>query len=107
MGLVAGKELQLIGSHGFDGANDFPKLLNMVSTRQLDPSILITKQVSLHEGCTILENMEYTSPIGIIIITKFNGTDTYNEKEEVLVDDKDKAIEFSISSSVKHVQSRL
>ena len=74
MGRVAGKELQIIGSHGFDAA-DFPQLLDMVSSGVLDPSQLVTREVTLEEGCTILQTMEYTSPVGINVITKFNNDD--------------------------------
>lgn len=71
MGLVAGKELELIGSHGFD-AVDLPDLLEMVSMGKLDPAVLVEKEVTLEEGCQALMEMDKASPLGMVMITKFN-----------------------------------
>lgn len=70
MGRVAGKELEVIGSHGF-AADDLPELLNMVACSSLDPARLVNKEVSLAEGARELENMDNGSPIGITMITRF------------------------------------
>jgi alcohol dehydrogenase len=72
MGLVAGRELELIGSHGFSG-EDLPHLLEMVANGTLDPSKLVTKVVDLAEGAREIELMDQGSPLGItMVIPKMN-----------------------------------
>ncbi len=71
MGRVAGKEIEIIGSHGF-AADDLPELLDMVATSSLDPAKLVRREVSLREGAIELENMDKGSPIGITMIVRFN-----------------------------------
>jgi alcohol dehydrogenase len=77
MSLVAGKELHLIGSHGFDAAKDLPDLLDLVATNSkiMDPSKLVERHVSLEEGCKALQDMDHASPLGIVMITSFGTTD--------------------------------
>ena len=70
MALVAGRELELVGSHGF-AADDLPTLLDMVATGSLDPLQLVEQCVSLEEGAQILMDMDHTSPLGMTMITKF------------------------------------
>jgi alcohol dehydrogenase len=70
MGLVAGKELELVGSHGF-AADDLPDLLQWVATGRLDPSLLVEREVTLEEGCQALQDMDHSSPLGMVMITKF------------------------------------
>jgi alcohol dehydrogenase len=72
MGRVVGKELELVGSHGF-AATDLLHLLDMVAQGQLDPSRLVEREVSLTEGCRVLEAMDHSSPLGIVVITDFEG----------------------------------
>jgi alcohol dehydrogenase len=67
MGLVAGRELELIGSHGFSG-EDLPHLLEMVANGTLDPSKLVTKVVDLAEGAREIELMDQGSPLGITMV---------------------------------------
>ncbi len=71
MGLVAGREIEIVGSHGF-AANDLPLLLHLVSNKRLDVSKLIEKEVSLEEGVQTLMNMDTTSPLGMTMITDFS-----------------------------------
>jgi alcohol dehydrogenase len=72
MGLVAARELELVGSHGFAAA-DLPDLLQMVADGSLDPSNLVEKEVTLEEGARALEDMDHGSPLGITVITKFQS----------------------------------
>jgi alcohol dehydrogenase len=87
MNVVAGRELELVGSHGFD-AQDLPDLLQLISssssnkpqqmattTTTMDPCQLVEQEVSLEEGCRILENMDKQSPLGIVMITNFGEDD--------------------------------
>ena len=75
MGVVAGRELELVGSHGF-AAEDLPDLLQMVIDNKLDPSLLVEKEVSLEEGAKAIEDMDKGSPLGITVVTKFQSTDS-------------------------------
>jgi alcohol dehydrogenase len=72
MGLVAGRELELVGSHGF-AADDLPGLLQMVAEKKLDPSRLVEKEVTLEEGAKAIEDMDKGSPLGITVVTKFQS----------------------------------
>ena len=70
MNMIAGKEIELIGSHGF-AATDLSVLLDMVSRNVIDPSLLIEREVTLAEGAQAIEDMDHSSPLGIIVVTKF------------------------------------
>ncbi|KAL3934621.1 MAG: hypothetical protein SGBAC_009693 [Bacillariaceae sp.] len=72
MTLVAGKEIEMVGSHGFS-ALDLPHLLRLVSTNPaLDPARLVERCVTLEEGCQALMEMDKASPLGMTMITKFD-----------------------------------
>jgi len=73
MGAVAGKELEIIGSHGF-AASDLPNLLNFVHSGKLQVRRLIGKEVNLREGVDALMAMDKYSPLGITVITRFDDT---------------------------------
>jgi len=70
MGLVAAREIEIVGSHGF-AAVDLPSLLNLVKAGRLDVKKLIEKEVTLEEGVQALMNMDNESPLGMTMITKF------------------------------------
>ena len=72
MGRVAGREIEIIGSHGMS-SSDFPKVIDLVSSQKLDPKILIENEVDLKTGAKILESMDTTSPLGITMITNFHS----------------------------------
>lgn len=76
MSRVAGKELAILGSHGFDSAKALPNLLQLVANKTVDPCRLVEAQVSLEQGCRALEDMDHQSPLGIVMITNFNSTTT-------------------------------
>lgn len=73
MGRVAGWEIEIVGSHGFDAANDMENILKLVSQRKLQPNLLVEREVSLEIGIKALMDMDYDSPLGITMITNFNG----------------------------------
>ena len=73
MGAVAGRELELVGSHGF-AADDLPTLLHYVQTGKLPVRELIEKEVNLREGVEALMAMDRGSPLGMTIITRFDDT---------------------------------
>ncbi|KAL7541864.1 hypothetical protein ACHAXR_011862 [Thalassiosira sp. AJA248-18] len=70
MGMVAGKELEIVGSHGCAAA-DMPGLLELVQSGRLDPKKLVEREVSLEEGVKALMDMDHGSPIGMVMITQF------------------------------------
>jgi hypothetical protein len=77
MARVAGRELTIVGSHGFSSVNDdsevsaLEHILSLVKRRKLQPKLLVDKEVSLKEGVQELMNMNKSSPIGMVMITKF------------------------------------
>mmetsp|Transcript_11246 Transcript_11246/g.19773 ORF Transcript_11246/g.19773 Transcript_11246/m.19773 type:complete len:369 (+) Transcript_11246:2-1108(+) len=71
MGMVAGKELEIVGSHGC-AAEDMPAILSLVQSGRLDPKKLIEREVTLEEGVKALMNMDHGSPIGMVMITQFS-----------------------------------
>ncbi len=70
MGMVAGKELEIKGSHGAD-ARDILKILELVEVGKLDPKKLIEREVTLEQGIKALMEMDNKSPIGMLMITQF------------------------------------
>lgn len=72
MGFVAGREIEIIGSHGF-AANDLPSLLKLVQLKKLDVKKLIEREVTLKEGAEALMQMDNGSPLGMTMITKFEA----------------------------------
>jgi len=72
MGLVASRELELIGSHGF-AARDLPDLLGMVADGRLTPMSLVEQCVTLEQGAQTLMDMDHISPLGMTVITDFGG----------------------------------
>ena len=64
---VAGRELEIIGSHGM-AASDFPAILRMVAEGRLRPQDLIEKEVNLADGAAAIEAMEQGSPLGMTMV---------------------------------------
>jgi alcohol dehydrogenase len=86
MGIIIAREIDVLGSHGFESDTDLPNLLQLVANRKLDPSKLIEAHVDLQQGVKILQNMDHTSPLGITMITQLNpqtyeGGDLNNNAE--------------------------
>lgn len=73
MGVVAGRELELVGSHGF-GAEELPDLLHLVAIKRLQVKKLIEKEVGLKEGVRALMDMDQKSPLGMTVITSFDDS---------------------------------
>lgn len=77
MSRIAGREITVVGSHGFDAA-DLPDLLDLVNNGTVDPRRLVHAEVTLEEGCRALEAMDRESPLGMVMITKFNDDNNNN-----------------------------
>ncbi len=77
MSQVAGREITIVGSHGFSSVEDssglstLDHILELVKTGKLHPGKLVDREVSLEEGVQELMNMNKTSPLGIVMITNF------------------------------------
>lgn len=77
MSRVAGREITIVGSHGFSSVEDssglstLDHILELVKTGKLHPGKLVDREVSLEEGVQELMNMNKTSPLGIVMITNF------------------------------------
>lgn len=71
MAMVAGKELEIVGSHGC-AAECMPEILSLVQSGRLDPKLLIEREVTLEEGAQALMDMNHGSPVGMVMITQFS-----------------------------------
>ena len=68
MGLIAGREIEIFGSHGC-AAEDMPDILNLVASGRLNPKALVEREVGLAEGAKAIMDMDNGSPIGITMVT--------------------------------------
>ena len=71
MARVAGRELEIIGSHGL-AASDMPAILALVEAGKLDPSKLVERECTLEEGARAIEAMDEASPLGMTVVTSFH-----------------------------------
>jgi len=67
MGLVIGRELAVLGSHGM-AAHAYPEMLALVTAGRLRPDRLVTSWVGLDEAPRALAAMSDGSPVGITVI---------------------------------------
>jgi len=82
---VAGWEIEIVGSHGFDAVNDMTNILDLVSHGKLQPKKLIEREVSLEVGVKALMEMDKSSPLGITMITNFHDSNGVDLNASVLV----------------------
>jgi D-arabinose 1-dehydrogenase-like Zn-dependent alcohol dehydrogenase len=66
-GVLVGRELQWLGSHGM-AAKDYPAMLELVNSQALRPAELVTRVISLDEVPDALAAMSEASPIGVTVI---------------------------------------
>ena len=67
MGLVIGRELAVLGSHGM-AARAYPEMLALVAAGRLRPDRLVTSRIGLPEAPQALVAMSDASPVGITVI---------------------------------------
>lgn len=67
MARVIAWELDLLGSHGM-AACDYPELLALVASGELNPSLLVKREVGLADGAIALAELDDTAIGGITII---------------------------------------
>jgi alcohol dehydrogenase len=70
MGLVLGRELEIIGSHGMQ-AHRYDSLLQMIVEGKLNPQQLIGKTVTLEQAPQELEAMGEFQGAGVTVIDRF------------------------------------
>jgi alcohol dehydrogenase len=70
MGLVMGKELEILGSHGMQ-AHQYPEMLSMIASGKLRPEKLVGKTVSLEESLDELTRMNDFQRTGLTVIDRF------------------------------------
>ena len=70
MGLIIGRELEILGSHGMQ-AQKYPEMFEMISDGRLQPEKLIGKTISLEESMGELVNMNSFSGTGVTVIERF------------------------------------
>jgi alcohol dehydrogenase len=76
MGLVIGRELEVLGSHGM-AAHAYPEMLALVAAGRLRPDRLVTSRIGLEEAPRALAAMSDASPVGITVIRpRQQGDDT-------------------------------
>jgi len=67
MGIVVGRELEILGSHGMQ-AHKYPEMFEMIKDGRLQPEKLIGKTISLEESLAELVNMNHFSGTGVAVI---------------------------------------
>jgi alcohol dehydrogenase len=72
MGRVISHELHLVGSHGMS-ATDYAPLLELVTSKRLDPHQLVGRTVPLTEACQVLETMGDFPYLGVTVIDDFKS----------------------------------
>ena len=70
MDRLVAHELEIVGSHGMQ-AHAYPRMMEMVTSGQLDPSRMIGERVTLEEGSKALQNMDNFNGIGVMVIDRF------------------------------------
>jgi alcohol dehydrogenase len=70
MGAVIGNELEILGSHGMQ-AFEYSRMLRMIETGQLNPSMMISNRVALEEAALLLPRMNEFPGTGVTVIDRF------------------------------------
>lgn len=70
MGVVAAREIDIMGSHGL-AASDMPDVLQLVAKGFLDPGRLVEREVNFEQGARAIQEMDKGSPLGITMVTSF------------------------------------
>jgi D-arabinose 1-dehydrogenase-like Zn-dependent alcohol dehydrogenase len=66
--MIVGMELTIVGSYGMQ-ARCYPEMLRMVESGKINPSALVTQEVSLEQTGDVLEAMTGFSTLGYSVIT--------------------------------------
>ena len=66
--LIVGKELTIVGSMGMQ-ARCYPEMLRMVESGKINPSSLVSREVSLEEVSGVLEEMSDFNTLGYTVLT--------------------------------------
>lgn len=64
---VVAHELEILGSHGM-AAHDYPRLLSLVTSRAVNPGLLVTRTIGLDDAPAALAAMDTSATAGIALI---------------------------------------
>jgi threonine dehydrogenase-like Zn-dependent dehydrogenase len=67
---ISAKELQIIGVTGNPHV-EYESLLTLISNGKLNPKSLVTKEISLNDVTSVLEEMNNYKTFGFKVITQF------------------------------------
>ena len=70
MDRIIAHELKVLGSHGMQ-AHRYPAIWELIEKGKINPSLLVTDQVSLQKGIEILQSIDQYPPQGVAVITDF------------------------------------
>jgi alcohol dehydrogenase len=70
MDAITMRELEVHGSRGMP-ATDYPRVLALISSGAVDPSLLVKRRVTLQEAPEVLADMSNFAGLGIAVITSF------------------------------------
>lgn len=70
MGPIISKELEIIGSHGMQ-AHQYPGMMALIVSGQLNIQQLLGKTVSLKKGIELLQTMPSSTQVGVTVIDRF------------------------------------
>ncbi len=74
MHLVVARELEILGSHGMQ-AHQYGKMLDMITSGRLNPSLLVGRTVSLRDAARGLSSEEFLRGPGLTVIDRFGDED--------------------------------
>ncbi|KAL7473888.1 hypothetical protein ACHAXS_014382 [Conticribra weissflogii] len=98
MARIAGREITVVGSHGFSSVEDesgvsaLDAILELVACGKLEPAKLVEREVTLEEGVQALMDMDKGSPLGMVMITDFGpgaGASANADASSGAIDDAD------------------
>lgn len=68
MGLLIGRELEILGSHGMP-AVDYPEMLDLIASGRVRPEALIGRVIGLDEASDALIGLDESSSTGMTVVT--------------------------------------
>ena len=67
---VIARELLIVGSHGMP-AHDYPQMLAMLRSGQLQPQELVSRTIALEDAPLALEEMGAFATAGVTVVDRF------------------------------------
>lgn len=70
MDRLVAHELRIVGSHGMQ-AHAYPRMMDMVTSGQINPGKMLGERLTLEEGAHALQNMANFDSVGVMVIDRF------------------------------------